>query len=186
MASEDAIVSGMAGRYATALFELTQAEGTTDTVAADLAALQAMLDQSADLSRLIKSPVFPADEQARGIMAVAKAAGLSATTRNFLGVVARNRRLFALPDIIRGYRALIANARGEVTAEVVSATPLSPAQLADLADALRAMAGRDAKIASRVDPAILGGLVVKIGSRMIDNSLRTKLNKLKTALGEVR
>ncbi len=182
MAAETSIVSGIAGRYATALFELAVEAKALDTVAADLDGLKAMLRDSADLRRLVKSPVFGRDEQSRAISAIAARAGFSDVVCRFIAVVARNRRLFVLEDMIRDFRALLARHRGEMVARVVSASPLSPNQLAALKAALRDGMGREVRVDAAVDTGLLGGLVVKVGSRMIDGSVRTKLQNLKIAM----
>lgn len=186
MAGEDSIVSGAAGRYATALFQLSQEEGAIDKVAGDLATFESMLQASSDLNRLVRSPVFSAEEQERALSGVLDKAGLSPLTSNFLKLLARNRRLFVVGDVIKGFRGLLARHRNETAAEVTSAQPLTAEQLAMLKDTLRSSLGRDVQLTTKVDPAILGGLVVKVGSRMIDSSLKTKLNNLKFAMKEVR
>jgi F-type H+-transporting ATPase subunit delta len=140
---------------------------------------------SPELSRLVRSPVFSAEEQGKALAAVLSKAGISGMTANFLGVIAKNRRLFALPDMITSYVALAAQARGEVTAEVASAIPLTDAQLTELKATLKTTVGKDVLLTTRVDPGLLGGLIVKIGSRMIDSSLRTKLDSLKIRMKEV-
>jgi F-type H+-transporting ATPase subunit delta len=183
--SADHIVSGMAGRYATALFELAMEAGALDEVMADLDDLGAMLSDSADLVRLVRSPLYDRDDQARAMAAVLEAAGAGALVRQFVGLVAHNRRLFALADMIRGYRAMLARHRGEVSADVVSAAPLTAAQRKALSETLAERLGRAPRITERVDPAVLGGLVVRVGSRMIDTSLRTKLNNMRSAMNEV-
>ena len=172
----------MAGRYAAALFELAKEERQLPQVEADLKAFQAMLDGSADLRRLVRSPVISAEDQAKALGALLGKAGASPLTTNFFKLIARNRRLFAAADMIKGFRALLARERGEVSAEVASAHALNPAQMQALKDALRVQIGKDVQINTRVDPNLLGGLVVKVGSRMIDSSLRTKLNNLKVAM----
>lgn len=176
----------MAGRYATALFDLALETGSADTVAADLKSFESMLQASPDLKRLVRSPVFTADDQSRAVEAILSKAGVSVTTLNFFKLIARNRRLFAVEDMIRGFRGLLARHRNEVSAQVTSATPLNDTQLAQLRDTLKSSVGRDVQMSTKIDPAILGGLVVKIGSRMIDSSLKTKLNNLKFAMKEVR
>jgi F-type H+-transporting ATPase subunit delta len=181
----DQTVSGMAGRYASALFELALEADALDSVAEDLDGFAAMMDESEDLSRLVRSPAFSREDQMRAIDAVLNEAGASGLVRKFIGLVTQNRRLFAIGDMIRGYRALLARHRGEVTAEVVSAEPLGAAQTTALAAALRERLGRDARLEARVDPGLLGGLVVRVGSKMIDTSLRTKLNNLRIAMKEV-
>jgi F-type H+-transporting ATPase subunit delta len=180
------MTEGVAGRYASALFDLAKEAGSLDKTAAELAAFQAMLNQSADLTRLVRSPVFAAEDQTRALGAVLGKAGISGLTANFLGLLAKNRRLFAVSDIMKGYRTLLARHKGEVTADVTSASPLSEAQLTSLRATLKASLGKDVSVHTRVEPALLGGLIVKVGSRMIDSSIRTKLNSLKNAMKEVR
>lgn len=154
-------------------------------VEADLNSFEAMLASSADLTRLINSPVFSSEDQAKAIAAIADKAGIAGLTGNFLRVVARNRRLFAIPGMIRAFRQIAAEHRGEAAAEVTSAHELTPAQQTELKAALKSVAGKDVTISVTVDPSLLGGLVVKMGSRQIDTSLKTKLNSLKLALKEV-
>ena len=175
-------VSGLAGRYAVALFELAQEQESLDVVASDLHALRGMLAESADLERLIRSPVLSREEQARAITAVGERAGFAPLTLQFLGLLAHKRRLFALPDVIAAYDAMLAEHRGEVGAEVVSAVPLSPEQLESVERQLTAAVGQTVKLSTAVDPNLLGGLVVRVGSRMIDASIRTKLHQLELAL----
>lgn len=175
----------MSGRYATALFELARETNAIDAVGDDLARFEAMLDESEDLERLVRSPVFTADQQAEALGAVLDAAKFSGTTANFLRLISQNRRLFAVRDMIRGYRALVSQHKGEVTAEVTSATALTDAQSEALGEAIKSSLGQDVQIVTSVDEALLGGLVVKVGSRMIDNSLKTKLDNLKIAMKEV-
>ena len=179
------LVSGVAKRYAAALLELAEDGGATGEVERDLAAFDAMLAESADLVRLVRSPVFTADEQQAALDALLTKAGISGLAANFVKLAAKNRRLFVLPDMIKAFRALLAEKRGEATAEVVSAAPLSDAHVAALKEGLSASTGKKINIAARVDPALIGGLVVKVGSRMVDTSLRTKLNSLKFAMKEV-
>jgi len=185
VAIEDPILASVAGRYASALFDLAKDEGKLSDVERDVVALQKLLDESADLQRLVRSPVISADEQSRAIKALAEKAGFATLTANMLNVVVHNRRLFTLPDMLRAFRQILARYRGEVTADVSSAMPLSDAQLTQLKDMLRIEVGKDVNVNLKVDPSLLGGLVVKIGSRMIDSSLRTKLNNLKTRMKEV-
>ncbi|MDP1627350.1 MAG: F0F1 ATP synthase subunit delta [Parvibaculum sp.] len=182
--SSDHPVSGVAGRYATALFELAEAQGALDAVAGDLESIVKMLNESSDLTRLVRSPIFSAEEQSRAFGAVLDKAGASGLVKNFVGLVIRNRRLFALPGMIGAYTTLLAQKRGEMTADVLSAHPLQAAQIDSLKAALKAATGRDVRIVTKVDAALLGGLVVTVGSRMIDSSLRTKLNSLKIAMKE--
>lgn len=185
MAQSSSPVSGIAERYAGSLYELAAQSNSVEAVEADLGRFEALLNDSDDLSRMIKSPVFSAEEQFKAIVAIADKAGISGLVGNFLRVVAQNRRLFAVPAMIKAFRAIASEARGEVSAEVTSAHPLSGAQQDELKAALKGVTGKDVAIAATVDPSLLGGLVVKIGSRQIDTSLRTKLNSLKLALKEV-
>lgn len=182
--SSDHPVSGVAGRYATALFELAEAQSALDAVAADLASITAMLNVSEDLKRLVRSPVFGAEEQGRAFAAILDKAGVSGLVKNFVGLVIQNRRLFALPEMIAAYTSILASKRGEMTADVTSAHPLGDQQVESLKAALKSATGRDVMINTKVDAALLGGLIVKVGSRMIDSSLRTKLNSLKIAMKE--
>lgn len=180
--AQEASTEGVAGRYAGALFDLAKEQGVIPQVEADLGKFQKLMDESADLVRMIRSPVFAAEDQARAVGAVLSKAGIGGITANFVGLLARNRRLFAVSDIIKAFKALAARGRGEAHAEVTSAVALTDAQLAALKDTLKASVGKDVKIDTRVDPSLLGGLVVKIGSRMVDSSLRTKLAGLKSVL----
>jgi F-type H+-transporting ATPase subunit delta len=186
MASEQPIVAGVAGRYATALFELALEDRVLDQVRADLDRFDQMIAGSSDLKRLVRSPVFTADEQVRALEPILQKAGIDGVSANFVKLVASNRRLFALPQIIRAFRALVARHKGEVSASVTVAEQLSDAHLKSLKDALNAVTGKDVDLQVQVDPAIIGGLVVKLGSRMVDTSLRTKLNSIKTAMKEAR
>jgi F-type H+-transporting ATPase subunit delta len=185
LASETAGVSGLAARYAAALFDLADERRILDEVASDLRQLRAMVQASPDLQRLIRSPILSRDEQSKGIGALAEHAGLSPLVRDFLAVVARNRRLFAVPAMIEAFLAELAARRGEVTAEVTSAQPLSEAQLAELNEQLRRSSGSQVSVDVRVDPALIGGLVVKLGSRMVDGSIRSKLQRLQLAMKSV-
>jgi F-type H+-transporting ATPase subunit delta len=178
-------VSGVAERYASAFFDLARDESVIDDVESDFGTVGGMLGASADFRRLIESPVFSAEDQERAIAAVAEKAGLRTLTRNFLRLVAKNRRLFALPGMIRAFHEMAARHRGEVTAEVTSAHALGDAHLAALKSALKDRLGKDVTLHARINPAILGGLIVKVGSRMIDTSLRTRLMTVKTQLKEV-
>lgn len=172
----------MPGRYATALFELAQEAKSLDQVAGDLDTFKKMLDESDDLVRLVRSPVFAAHEQIRALDALFAKASIKGLAANFIRLVARNQRLFAIADMIADYRALLAAQRGEISAEVTSADKLSAQQVSRLKAELKAAVGRDVLLAQKVDPAILGGLIVKVGSRMVDSSLATKLNTLKVAM----
>ena len=182
MAANGAGVGGLAARYASALYDLADEQNALDTVAGDLNALKAMLDHSADFARFIKSPVLSRDDQSKGIAAIASAAQLSPLVLKFLGLVARNRRLFSLPDMIRGYLEILAERRGLQTADVTSAVPLTDAQVSALSNALKAPGGKPVAVSSKVDPSILGGLIVRIGSRMVASSIKSKLQRLKLAM----
>ncbi len=184
MAAEDPSVSGVSGRYATALFELARDEKSIDAVKADLGKFDAMLSESADLKRLVRSPVFAADAQLKALSAVLDKAGISGVAANFLKVLTNNRRLFAVSDVIRAFGALVAKYKGEASAEVTVAEPLSDKNLDALKAALKQVSGKDVTLNVKVDPSIIGGLVVKLGSRMVDSSLRTKLNSIKHAMKE--
>ena len=181
----ETIVSGMAGRYATALFELALEGKSVDAVKADLDRFDAMIAGSADLGRLVRSPVFGAEEQSRALGAILDKAGISGLAANFLKLVASNRRLFAVRDMTRDVRKLVARWKGEVSADVTVAEKLSDAHLDALKDALKSVTGGTSiDLNVKVDPAIIGGLTVKLGSRMVDSSLRTKLNAIKHAMKE--
>jgi F-type H+-transporting ATPase subunit delta len=182
VASKGTGVSGLADRYATALFDLADERKSLDQVADDLRQLRAMLAESAELRRLIRSPILSRIEQGRAITAIAEGAGLTPLTRNFLGLVAQNRRLFAVPGMIDAFLARLASRRGEVTAEIVAAQALTPAQLDAVNEQLRKAMGSKVAVEVRVDPTLLGGLVVKVGSRMVDASLRSKLHRLQLAM----
>lgn len=185
MAQAESIVSGVASRYARSLFELALESGGLSEIETDLGRFEALVDGSEDLKRLIASPVFTADEQTSAITAIASKANIGGLTGNFLKVVARNRRLFAIPGMIAGFRQMAAEHRGEVSADVTSAHALTDAQMTELRATLKNVIGKDAAINLTVDPTLLGGLVVRVGSRQIDSSLKTKLNSLKLALKEV-
>lgn len=176
------LVSGIAGRYATALFELAREAGELEAVAADLAGIRAALDESEDLTRLVRSPVFGREAQARAMAAVLEGLGVGRTVRNFVGVVAQNRRLFALRDMTRGFARLLAEHRGEVVARVASAHPLDERQVAAIRAELAAALKNEVSVETELDPGLLGGLVVRVGSRMIDSSIRTKLQNLRFAM----
>lgn len=182
MSADSSGSAGLAGRYATALFELAENEKKLDDVAADLQQLREMIDASADLARVIKSPVMAQADQVGAMTAIAGAAGFSDLTKNFIGVVAANRRLFALGGIMKAYQDQLAASRGEATAEVVSATALTQAQLDAVEDALKKAIGTKVQVEQRVDESLLGGLVVRVGSQMIDSSLKTQLQKMRLAM----
>ncbi len=185
MASSEAMMAGVAGRYASALLDTANEQGQLDAVERDLNAISGLLDESEDLRRLVRSPVFSADDQTRALEAILAKGGVAGLTLNFFKLLVRNRRLFAAADIIKAFKALAAEMRGEVQAEVASAVALNDAQLNELRDTLKASVGKDVQIDAKVDPSLLGGLVVKIGSRMIDSSLKTKIATLKTRMKEV-
>ncbi len=185
MKGEGTIVTGMAGRYATALFELAREERAIDAVKANLDRFEGLLAESSDLMRLVRSPVFSAEQQAKALTAVLGRAGIDGLAAKFLQVVAANRRLFAVARIIKDFRALVARHKGEVTADVTLAQAPDERQLAAIKDALRAVTGKDVQVDVTVDPSIIGGLIVKLGSRMVDSSLRTKLKSIKHAMKEV-
>lgn len=182
MASDATGASGLAERYAAALFDLADERRALDAVAGDLRELRAMLQASGDLLRLLRSPVVSRDEQGKAVAALAERAGLSALTGDFLGVVARNRRLFAVPAMIEAYLKKLAERRGEVTAEVTVAQPLDEARQAALVEQLRRAVGARVAVDIRVDPGLLGGMIVKVGSRMVDASLSSRLQRLRLAM----
>jgi F-type H+-transporting ATPase subunit delta len=187
VAAQDPIVSGVAGRYATALFELARDEKALDVVKADLDRFEALIAESDDLKRLIRSPVFSSEDQLKAMTAVLAQTGIGGIAANFVRFAAQNRRLFAVPEMIRSFRLLLARHRGESSADVTVAEKLSDAHLGALKEALKSVTGgQDVDLNVKVDPAIIGGLVVKLGSRMVDTSLRTKLNAIKFAMKEAR
>jgi len=184
--SEPASIStGIAARYATAMFELAQDDGALDALEGDIAALDTALADSDDLRDLIASPIYGRDETEAAIGAVASAMGLGQITSNTLRLMAQKRRLFILPALLAEVRALIAAHKGEVAADIVSARSLTDAQKAALQEALSASVGRDVKLNATVDESLIGGLVVKVGSRMIDTSIKAKLLTLKNTMKEV-
>jgi F-type H+-transporting ATPase subunit delta len=186
VASETKGVSGLADRYAAALFDLADERKELDAVAGDLQGLRTLLRDSGDLRRLIRSPVLSRDEQGKAIAAIAQQARIAPLTRNFLGLLAQNRRLFALPDMIESFLARLAERRGEVTAQVTAAQDLTPAQREAVNEQLRKAVGRKVAVDIRVDPSLLGGLIVKVGSRMVDASLKSKLHRLQLAMKGVQ
>jgi F-type H+-transporting ATPase subunit delta len=186
LAGEEHFVSGVAGRYATALFDLARDANSIDAVKADLERFDALVAESADLARLVRSPVFSADEQLNALSTVLQRAGIGGLAAQFLKLVTKNRRLFAVQDMVRGFGNLVARHRGEVTAEVTVAEAIRDDHVAALRNALKAVSGKEVDLKIKVEPAIIGGLVVKLGSRMIDSSLRTKLNSIKHAMKEAR
>jgi F-type H+-transporting ATPase subunit delta len=179
------MVSGMAGRYANALFELALEEHAIDAVKSDLDRFDALIADNPDLQRLVRSPVFTAEEQTRALTAVLDKAGIDGLSARFLKVVSANRRLFAARDMIRNFRTLVAHHRGEAQATITVAETPNDAHLAAIKDALKAVTKKDVQVEVKVDPSIIGGLIVKLGSRMVDTSLRSKLNAIKHAMKEV-
>lgn len=185
MATTSSSISGIAERYAASLFDLALEARTLDAVEKELARFDDLLRGSDDLMRLVRSPVFSADDQLKAIDAILKKAGIGGLGGNLIRVMTRNRRLFVAPAVLGAFRKLLATHRGEETAEVTVAHPLTAAQTAELSKTLNGVIGKDVSIHATVDPSILGGMIVKIGSRQIDTSLRTKLSSLKLALKEV-
>ncbi len=182
MAADGPGVGGLAARYASALYDLADESNAIDAVAADLTGLQSLFEDSEDFARFIKSPVFSREDQTNGIAAIAAKAGLTEISQKFLGLVASNRRLFALPDMIRAYNAILAARRGQLTADVTAAAKLTDAQSKSLAASLKAAMGASVAVTTKVDPSILGGLIVRVGSRMVDSSLKSKLQRLKLSM----
>jgi F-type H+-transporting ATPase subunit delta len=176
----------MAGRYATALFELALEQDAVDCLKVDLDRFDALVSEVADLARLLRSPVLSADDQGRALSKVLDAAGIDGLAANFLKLVATKRRLFAALDMVKAYRALVAKHKGEITAEVTVAETPSDAHLAAIKAALADVTKKHVQVDVKIDPAIIGGLVVKLGSQMVDGSLRTKLNAMKLAMKEAR
>lgn len=186
MAGEEPIVTGMAGRYATALFELASEANAIDAVKADLDRFEALMAESADFRRLVRSPVFSAGEQGQALEMILQRVGVGGIAAKFLKLVTANRRLFAVRDMIKAFRELVAQHKGEATAEVTTAETLKDEHVEALRAALKAVSGKDIDLDIKIDPAIIGGLVVKLGSRMVDTSLRTKLNAIRHAMKEAR
>ncbi|MGB7034057.1 MAG: F0F1 ATP synthase subunit delta [Xanthobacteraceae bacterium] len=186
MAGEEPIVTGMAGRYATALFELAAEANAIDAVKADLDRFEALMAESADFRRLVRSPVFSAGEQGQALEMILQRVGIGGIAAKFLKLVTANRRLFAVRDMIKAFRELVAQHKGEATAEVTTAETLKDEHVEALRAALKAVSGKDIDLDIKIDPAIIGGLVVKLGSRMVDTSLRTKLNAIRHAMKEAR
>ena len=182
MAAESTGISGLAERYAAALFELADERHALDEAAGDLRELRAMLGASVDLGRLVRSPVLSRADQGKAMAALAENAKLSKLTADFIAIVARNRRLFAVPAMIEAYLAKLAERRGEVTAEITAAQSLTEAQQGALTEQLRRVVGSRVAIDVRVDPSLLGGMVVKIGSRMVDGSIKGQLQRLQLSM----
>ena len=185
MLEATSIVTGLHGRYATALYELAADNGAVPAVESDLHDLKRAVEANADFRRLIKSPVFSREAQWKAIDAIARAMRLSELTRRFLGVVTHNRRLFALPDIIEDFFKLAAHFRGEISANVTSARALNSRQAEAIKATLKSALGQTINLSQSVDQTLLGGLVVKVGSVMVDSSIRTQLSKLQVAMREV-
>jgi len=186
LAANSAAAQGVAGRYATALFGLASERGALDKVEADLDSLSNALQEAPELRRVLRSPIVSREEHERTLESLGQRLDLGDVVRNFLGLLAQKRRLGYLDGVIEGYRAMLARRRGEVTAEVVSAVPLAEGELAELRESVGRYAGRAVNLTTRVDPSLIGGLVVTVGSRMIDASLKTKLQHLEQAMRGAR
>jgi len=184
LAQEDTIVSGVAGRYASALFSLAQDDRQTDAVAQSLAKFEAMVKASPDLERLVRSPVFSAEVQLKALDAILAREGIEGVAANFIRLVTVKRRLFFIRQMIADYRKLYDESRGVIRAHATSARRLSPENVDALKEQLRGASGRDVELDVKIDPSIIGGLIVRLGSRMVDGSLRTKLNAIRLAMKE--
>lgn len=185
MSEPASISSGIAARYATAVFELAKESQQLESLEKDLGDIEALLGESAEFKDLISSPVYGREQQGAAIGAIAGKMGLSGIVTNALGLMAAKRRLFVLPQLAASLRAMIAEEKGEITADVVAATALSAAQQDELAASLKVSTGKDVKINTTVDESLIGGLIVKVGSKMIDTSIRSKLNALQNTMKEV-
>jgi F-type H+-transporting ATPase subunit delta len=185
LAAQDSVLVQIARPYAQALFDIAQGDKSLDTVEKGLVSISDMASESGDFSRFLRSPVISTDAKSVAVDAILKQSKVDATVGNFVRVVAANGRLFALPAIIKAFRDLAAKERGEVTADVTSAVPLSKAQLSSLAATLKQKIGKTVTLNEHVDPSLIGGLQVKVGSQMIDSSLKTKLTAMKIAMKEV-
>jgi F-type H+-transporting ATPase subunit delta len=186
LAEDETIVSGVAGRYASALFSLALDNRQTDAVADSLAKFDALIAESPDLERLVRSPVFSAADQLKALDAILADANIGGVAANFIRLVTSKRRLFFIREMIADYRKLNDAHRGVTHAEVTSATALTDTHIAELKDSLRAASGgREVDLDTKIDPSIIGGLIVKLGSRMVDGSLKTKLNAIRLAMKEV-
>ena len=172
----------LAGRYAAALYELADAAKSLDAVAADLTALNRIVTENADLARLVRSPVIGSEAQVKAMTAVLEAAGANPLTVKFVGTVADNRRLFALSQMISAFLAELARRRGEIQADVTSAVPLTETEVAAVTESLRGAVGQKVAVNLAVDPSLIGGLIVRVGSRMVDSSLRSKINRLQLSM----
>jgi F-type H+-transporting ATPase subunit delta len=184
--NEGPLLSGVALRYATALFDLASEANAVDAVSGDLGRFNEMIQGSEDLQRLIRNPIFTAEEQSDAIAAILDRAGISDLAGNFIRLVTAKRRLFALPDMIRAYGDLVADAKGIVRAQVILAEEPSDTVMNEIKAALRDVAKADVSLDVKIDPSLIGGLIVKMGSRMVDASVRTKLNSIRLAMKEVR
>jgi F-type H+-transporting ATPase subunit delta len=173
---------GLAGRYANALFELAQDQKAVDVVSADLAGLRRAMETSPDLARLVRSPVFSAADHAKALKAILAQMGANELTTKFVLLLAQKRRLSSLTGIIKAFETQVAKSRGETEAEVTAARALSDAEITELKSVLKSKLGKEPRLHAKVDPTLLGGLIVKVGSRMIDSSLRTKLDGLRAAM----
>ncbi|HEY1708325.1 MAG TPA: F0F1 ATP synthase subunit delta [Rhizomicrobium sp.] len=182
MATDGQRDTGLAGRYATAVFELGQEQKSIETLEKDFAAIKAVIAGSPDLARLVRSPVFGEEQQGKALSAILSQMGVSTLAKNFVLLIASKRRLFVLTDIIDAFETMVAHMRGEIQATVTSARTLHDGELNELKSVLKAKLGREPRLEAKVDPSLLGGLVVKVGSRMIDTSLRTKLNGIRLAM----
>jgi F-type H+-transporting ATPase subunit delta len=185
LAAQNSIVAHIAQPYANALYDLAREQGHVESIEADLVAIAGLVNESPDFSRFLRSPVIAGDDKAQAMNAILARINAGTVVANFIKLVARNGRLFALPAIIAAYRELAAKARGEVSADVTSAAPLNRDQVRNLADTLKARIGKTVTLIEHVDPSLIGGLIVKVGSRMIDSSLKTKLTAMKIAMKEV-
>lgn len=185
MANSASTTSGVTARYASALFDLALSEKKIPAVEKDLGRFDELVNGSEDLKRLVVSPVFSAEDQYRAVDAILKKAKITGLVGNFIRVVAKNRRLFTMPGMLAAFRRMVAEHKGEVTAEVTVAAKLTAAQTKELKTALKGVVGKEVAINATVDPSILGGMIVKVGSRQIDTSIKTRLSSLKLALKEV-
>lgn len=178
MSSETKGATGLAGRYASALYGLAESANKLDKVAEDLKSLRQMIQESADLDRVIQSPVLSREEQVKAMTALGQKSGMDELSVNFVGTVAQNRRLFALDGIISAFLSILSRSRGEAAAQVITAKELSDAQLKAVSDVLKKAVGTKVSVEPVVDDSLLGGMIVKVGSRMVDSSLKTKLQQL--------
>lgn len=185
MSETASISTSIAGRYAAAVYDIAKDSDAVSTIEADIDALQSALNESEDFRTLIRSPIYTRDEQGAAISAISQKMGLSQTMANTLSLMAQKRRLFVLPQLTATLREIIASEKNEVTAEVISAQPLTEAQETKLAESLTAATGKTVTLKKIVDESLIGGLIVKVGSRMIDTSIRAKLNSLQNAMKEV-